>query len=192
MPRLERLVENISPDQVHRDFRMWLTSTPSPHFPTAILQNGSKMTVEPPRGIKANMLRAYVAQITDMVDFFHSDGPKVSTFRWLLFSLCLFHGVLIERRKFGALGFNIPYEFTDGDLRICISQLHMFLMEYSEIPFKVTLIYGLTELNTIVSFVDHETIYFIITRFYNLQIINLKAIRQLANFTRATKKLLNC
>lgn len=96
------------------------------------------MTVEPPRGVKANMLRAYVSQIADMTDFFHSDAPKVPTFRWLLFSLCLFHGVLLERRKFGPLGFNIPYEFTDGDLRICISQLHMFLMEYSDIPFKVS------------------------------------------------------
>ena len=62
---------------------------------------------------------------------------QVEEFKHLLFSLCVFHGVTLERRKFGALGFNIPYEFTDGDLRICISQLNMFLDEYSEIPFEV-------------------------------------------------------
>ena len=45
--------------------------------------------------------------------------------------------MVLERRKYGALGFNIPYEFTDGDLRICISQLKMFLEEYKDIPFKV-------------------------------------------------------
>lgn len=81
MPRLERLLENIRPDHVHRDFRIWLTSTPSPHFPVAILQNGSKMTVEPPRGIKANLLRAYTIQITDLLDFFHSNDPKVPIFK---------------------------------------------------------------------------------------------------------------
>uniref|UniRef100_A0A1Y1MZ35 Dynein heavy chain region D6 P-loop domain-containing protein n=1 Tax=Photinus pyralis TaxID=7054 RepID=A0A1Y1MZ35_PHOPY len=146
MPRLERLVETLNPDQVHREFRLWLTSTPSPQFPVSILQNSAKMTVEPPRGVKANMLRAYLNQVSDLLDFFHSEHEKVATFKWLLFSLCLFHGVLLERRKFGPLGFNIPYEFTDGDLKICISQLHMFLLEYSEIPFKV-LVYTAGHIN---------------------------------------------
>lgn len=64
---------------------------------------------------------------------------QTSEFKHLLLSLCLFHGIVIERRKFGALGFNIPYDFTDGDMRICVSQLKMFLMEYEELPFKVSI-----------------------------------------------------
>ncbi|XP_059153506.1 dynein axonemal heavy chain 1-like [Physella acuta] len=136
MPALERLVETIDPDAVHKDFRLWLTSMPSPHFPVYILQNSSKMTVEPPKGIKANLLRSYMS-FSDK--FFKQCPGKVRVFKHLLFSICLFHAVVLERRKFGALGFNIPYEFTDGDLRICIDQLSMFLMEYNEIPFKVLL-----------------------------------------------------
>ncbi|RUS78759.1 hypothetical protein EGW08_013475 [Elysia chlorotica] len=143
MPMLERLVEQIDPDKVHRDFRLWLTSMPSEKFPVFILQNSSKMTVEPPKGIKANLLKSYMG-FTD--DFFSQCGNRVVEFKHLLLSLCLFHAVIIERRKFGALGFNIPYEFTDGDLRICVSQLKMFLMEYAEIPLKV-LIYTAGHIN---------------------------------------------
>uniref|UniRef100_A0A8C4W521 Dynein axonemal heavy chain 1 n=1 Tax=Gopherus evgoodei TaxID=1825980 RepID=A0A8C4W521_9SAUR len=130
MPSLERLMESINPDKVHRDFRLWLTSLPSNQFPVSILQNGSKMTIEPPRGVKANLLKSYISL---------NDGflNSCSKFKALLLSLCLFHGNALERRKFGPLGFNIPYEFTDGDLRICISQLKMFLDEYADIPYKV-------------------------------------------------------
>ncbi|XP_067855101.1 dynein axonemal heavy chain 1 [Heptranchias perlo] len=142
MPSLERLIETVDPDKVHRDFRIWLTSLPSNKFPVSILQNGSKMTIEPPRGIKANLMKTYL----NLTDDFLNSCSKVSNFKSLLLSLCLFHGTNIERRKFGPLGFNIPYEFTDGDLRICISQLKMFLEEYTELPFKV-LIYTAGEIN---------------------------------------------
>lgn len=86
------------------------------------------------------MLRAYSTRVSEMQDFYNSEHPKLATFKALVFSLCLFYSVLIERRKFGPLGFNIPYEFTDGDLKICMSQLHMFLLEYAETPYKVMMI----------------------------------------------------
>merc|ERR1712168_1261848 len=66
-----------------------------------------------------------------------SSCSKQYVFKNLLFSLSMFHSVALERRKYGALGFNIPYEFTDGDLGISTDQLKMFLDEYEQIPFKV-------------------------------------------------------
>ncbi|XP_051269985.1 dynein axonemal heavy chain 1 isoform X2 [Dicentrarchus labrax] len=133
MPALERLIENINPVKMHKDFRLWLTSLPSNKFPVSILQNGSKMTIEPPRGIKANLQKTYLRLTNDFI----SSSTKMSHLKSLLLSLCLFHGIALERRKFGPLGFNIPYEFTDGDLNICISQLKMFLDEYQDTPYKV-------------------------------------------------------
>ena len=47
MSKLEELVEERTEND-HKDFRLWLTSMPTPFFPISILQNGIKMTLEPP------------------------------------------------------------------------------------------------------------------------------------------------
>eukprot|EP00759_Apiculatamorpha_spiralis_P010395 PhF_6_TR17108/c0_g1_i1/m.26347/K10408/DNAH; dynein heavy chain, axonemal len=133
MPELEKIVENFKPDQIKREFRLWLTSMPSAAFPVSILQIGVKMTNEPPKGLRANMTRAYFSLKDD--DLVHPTKPD--EFKKLFFSECYFHAVIQERRRFGPLGFNIPYEFNDSDRTVCLSQLRKFLEQYETIPFDV-------------------------------------------------------
>ena len=133
MPKLDQIVENIDPDRVHKDFRLWLTSMPSPAFPVAILQNGVKMTLEPPKGLKSNLIRSYTRISND----YTNDCKDPVSHKKLLFSICLFHAVIQDRRKFGPLGWNIKYDFTDGDLNMCQRQIKMMIDDYDDIPYKV-------------------------------------------------------
>ena len=113
-------MEAINPMEVHDNFRLWLTSMPSMAFPVSVLQNGIKMTNEPPKGLRANLTSSYYMLNEDKMN---KCGEKGAVWRKLLYAVNFYHAVIQERRKFGALGWNILYEFNDSDRDVNIMQL---------------------------------------------------------------------
>ena len=113
------------------DYRLWLTSSPSSAFPVPVLQNGLKLTNEPPKGLKANMTRS----ITDVGEARYEGCSKPREYKKLVFALAYFHAAILERRKYGAIGWNIAYEWMNSDFNTSELNLRMYLDEQPEVPY---------------------------------------------------------
>jgi dynein heavy chain len=61
MLALEKLVETMAQPAttVHADFRLWLSSMPAEIFPVLVLQNGIKLTNEPPKVRRCRLKPVY-------------------------------------------------------------------------------------------------------------------------------------
>lgn len=131
MPELERIIENYDKvrSNFNDEFRLFLTSMPCEYFPMSVLQNGIKITNEPPDGIRANMERLVSMLTTEQLN----SSSQMVNWQRLLVALCFFHTIVLERRKFGSLGWNIPYDFNESDFETSVTGLHS-LLEMDEIP----------------------------------------------------------
>ncbi|GMH64114.1 hypothetical protein TrST_g1151 [Triparma strigata] len=175
LPRLEMLLEAAenNPNDTHAEFRIWLTSMPSPKFPVPVLQNGIKITNEPPKGLKANLMRTF----TDMKTNEWEGGSRPKQLQKLIFAVALFNANILERKKFGAVGWNIPYGFMNSDLKAAIEQVRMYVeeapgddrMPWTTLNFIVAqIVYG----GRVTDKMDKFTISSILTSFFDSKLID--------------------
>ncbi|XP_071619148.1 dynein axonemal heavy chain 10 isoform X2 [Heliangelus exortis] len=120
LSNLEKALENIT--EPHPDFRLWLTTDPTKGFPLGILQKSLKVVTEPPNGLKLNMRATYFRIPQEALE----QCPHPA-FKPLVYVLAFFHAVVQERRKFGKVGWNVPYDFNESDFQVCMEILNTYL-----------------------------------------------------------------
>ncbi|XP_044515237.1 dynein axonemal heavy chain 6 [Gracilinanus agilis] len=124
---MEELIKSFTEPNVsiQDSFRLFLSSMPSTTFPVTVLQNSVKVTNEPPKGLRANIRRAF----TEMTPSFFEENILGREWRKIIFGICFFHAIIQERKKFGPLGWNICYEFNDSDRECALLNLNLYCQE---------------------------------------------------------------
>jgi dynein heavy chain len=130
MEDIETLIVADGPFPIHEDFRLWITCEQHPRFPLGLLQKTLKVTNEPPKGLRAGLYKTFTTIITQ--EFLDKvDHPN---WRSLIFTACFLHSVVIERRKFGPLGWCVPYEYNYSDLEASLSFIEKYLTNLMSVP----------------------------------------------------------
>jgi len=126
---LEKFVYDLKAKSTKLDhnFRLWLTTDPTPSFPIGILQSSLKVVTEPPDGLKLNMKGSYSRVRVDTLN-----SCPHPYFKPLVYVLSFFHAVVQERRKYGKLGWNVAYDFNESDYDTSLKLLNMYLKKATD------------------------------------------------------------
>ena len=128
--------------QTLAEHRLFLTTTPHPKFPLGLIHSCIKVANDSPAGVRAKLLRNYTLLIDqDRIERVDSDA-----WRQLLYSLSFLHSIMQERKKFGPIGWSVPYEYSPVDITACLDFLsrHLYLTNpsWSAIQYMVDIHYG--------------------------------------------------
>ena len=128
----------------HPRFQLFLSAEPPPALerplPQSLISACVKLTNEPPEGLKASVLRAYSSCFDDA---FFEGCSKPAELRSIAAALAFFHGVALQRKRFGVgnalgaksgLGWSMDYPFSSGDLTCAAQTAANYLDAGARVP----------------------------------------------------------
>lgn len=127
--KIEKILERV--EEFHKDFRLWITTDPVSTFPIGILQKSLKVVTEPPNGLKLNLRSTFFKMQSETLEM-----CQHGAFKAVVYVLAFFNAVVLERRKYDKLGFNISYDFNESDFNVCTEILSTYLSRAELVPWN--------------------------------------------------------
>lgn len=107
------------------------------------MQRSLKVVTEPPNGLKLNMRSSYSKITNDVLAQSSHSAFRPLVYLFILFILicsifncvlikfsyvlAFFHAVVQERRKYGKVGWNVPYDFNEVSFLLFSFYYHLLL-----------------------------------------------------------------
>eukprot|EP00742_Colponemidia_sp_Colp-10_P005056 GILJ01005402.1.p1 GENE.GILJ01005402.1~~GILJ01005402.1.p1 ORF type:complete len:2699 (+),score=503.77 GILJ01005402.1:46-8097(+) len=175
LPQLEQCLESIveNMNDIHPDFRLWITTESTPHFPVHVLHASIKVTNHSASCVSESIIQQYSQLPAGLLR--HHQKPDL----WgqTLFGLCMFHALLNEKNALQSVGFTVKYEFRSGHFERAVELIHAMVGEKENISEDIKVVLGQIEYGSIIADpTDRRYLMSLMKRCFNPESISLKEI----------------